>query len=288
MFHSNQPPSLLHSEQAPRAAQAEAAGCCDGVSGPPPRRREHQMAHLLPCLVSSVLRQPHVIASVDALFPSSAYNARRNLARDAALATAGRRTAEGIPLAGDAMVYGEFDVSFFARLLELAAPVPGETFVDLGSGVGRLVIAAALLYPRTWRNCQGVELSAPLHDAAIAARVCFEQLTPRPPIADCEFTCASVLDAGAGADALAAADVCFSYAVTWASGPEHDQLVRMLARHLPSGARVISVDLPLSAEAAASEDAQFELLHRVQGANEETGDQTVGFVYKLHRGQTTW
>jgi hypothetical protein len=245
------------------------------------------MAHLLPYLASSVLMQPHVLASMDALFPQSTYNARRNLARDAALATGGLSTAEGIPLAGDAMVYGEFDLPFFARLLELAAPAPGDTFVDLGSGVGRLVIAAALLHPQTWRNCQGVELSAPLHDAAIAARLRFDELTPCPPISSCEFTCASVLDSGPGAAALASADVSFSYAVTWASGPEHDQLVCALARHLPAGARVISIDLPLSAEAAAAEGAEFELLHRVVGENGETGDQTVGLVYKLHRGHNT-
>jgi len=239
---------------------------------------------LLSLPAAAAAHVPGAIAvAVNALYPPAAYNARRNLARDAALATSSKSTADGIPLAGDSMVYGEFNLDFFAQLLELACPVRGETFVDLGSGAGRLVIAASLLYPDTWRNCHGVELSAPLHDAAIAARVAFDGLAPCPPIADCEYTLASVLDDAKGAAALAAADVSFSYAVTWASDETHELLVRALARRLPSGARVISVDLALSAEAAAAEGASWELLHRVLGLNEETGGETVGLIYMLHR-----
>lgn len=241
------------------------------------------MALVVLQLSATVLVPPHVTKAVDTLYPASAYSARRNLARDAALAASSRTTAEGIPLAGDDMVYGEFDLAFFAQLLELAAPQPGDEFCDLGSGAGRLVLAAALLYPDTWSNCHGVELSGPLHDAAIATRVAFESLDARPPIADCEYTCASVLDEVAGAAALAKADVSFSYAVTWASGPTHNQLVRALARYLPSGARVISIDLPLSDEAAASEGARFKLLHRVVGGNAETSNETVGLVYCVER-----
>lgn len=228
--------------------------------------------------------QPHVSAAVNALFPPAAYDVRRNLARDAALARSGLATLDGIPLAGDSMVYGEFDLNFFAHLIELAAPARGDEFLDIGSGAGRLVLAAALLHPGVWGNCHGIEISSPLHDAAIAARVAFEDLQPQPPIAPCEFTCASVLDDGSGSAALGGAGVAFSYAVTWASDETHGQLVRTLASRLPSGARIISIGLPLDARAAAAkEGCRFELLHSVVGTNEETGGEAVGLIYVLRR-----
>ena len=70
------------------------------------------------------------------LYPSTDYGTRRLIARDAALEHAAADNQGGIPLAGDNLVYGEFDVEFFDKLLELACPQPGETFVDLGSGAG--------------------------------------------------------------------------------------------------------------------------------------------------------
>ena len=43
----------------------------------------------------------------------------------------------------------------------------GLTFVDLGSGAGRAVLSAASLWE--WQHCAGIEVSAPLHDLALAA-----------------------------------------------------------------------------------------------------------------------
>ena len=76
-------------------------------------------------------------AALSELYPSTAYGTRRVMARDAALAHAAADNQAGIPLAGDNLVYGEFDLDFFDKLLELACPQPGETFVDLGSGAGQ-------------------------------------------------------------------------------------------------------------------------------------------------------
>ena len=41
------------------------------------------------------------------------------------------------------LTYGEFDLDGFFELLRAAAPREGETFVDVGSGCGRLVLAAS-------------------------------------------------------------------------------------------------------------------------------------------------
>ena len=149
--------------------------------------------------------------ALSTLYPSGAsYEKRRVEARDAALAASTLTSSTGIPLAGDASTYGEFDLDFFARLLQLAEPQHSETFVDLGSGVGRLVMSAAMLYPNTFSNCHGMELSAPLHERALEARYAFEDLqAPLPPIAPCEYTQCDVFSTEA-ATALASANVCFS------------------------------------------------------------------------------
>ena len=222
-----------------------------------------------------------VMSAIDKCYPPSSYSDRRSIAYDAALSQTQKFTAEGIPLAGDSMVYGEFDIAFFSKLLQWAEPNPGETFVDAGSGAGRLVLAAALLHPQKFANCHGVELSSPLHDAAISARYEFENIQDAPPIAPCQYTLSDCME-GDGLEAIQSADVVFSYAVTWANDETHAKLVRCLAQNLSDGARIISIDLPLKDEAVKDiGNVSFELLAREVGPNEETGEETVGLVYKL-------
>lgn len=112
---------------------------------------------------------------LDMLYPRPSYDARRMLARDAALARSSM-SAGGIPLAGDSMTYGEFDLDFLGSLLEAAEPQKGDTFVDLGSGCGRLVLGAALLRPKVWAECHGIELLPELHNEAVAARMRMDEL----------------------------------------------------------------------------------------------------------------
>jgi hypothetical protein len=129
---------------------------------------------------------------LDMLYPRPAYDARRMLARDAALARSSV-SADGIPLAGDSMTYGEFDLDFLGSLLEAAEPQKGDTFVDLGSGCGRLVLGAALLRPKVWAECHGIELLPELHNEAVAARMRMDELPElsATPIAPVGFTAKS-------------------------------------------------------------------------------------------------
>lgn len=183
------------------------------------------------------------------------------------------------------MVYGEFALSYFAKLLQCADPQAGETFVDAGSGAGRLVLAAALLHPSKLANCHGVELSSPLHDAAIAARYEFENIDDASPIAPCQYTLSDCMG-GDGLEAIKTADIVFSYAVTWANDETHAKLVRSLAQNLPDGARIISIDLALKNEVVADiGNVSFELIAKEVGPNEETGEETVGLVYRLIKGR---
>ena len=76
------------------------------------------------------------------------------------------------------LTYGEFDFYFFAELLDRAqelyyqgnkdenpATWNGKTFCDIGSGTGRLVMAASALHPG-WRLCRGIELLNSIHEVA--------------------------------------------------------------------------------------------------------------------------
>lgn len=47
----------------------------------------------------------------------------------------------------ESLTYGELPLTSLLKLVEHAKPRSGEIFVDLGSGTGRLVMAAALLWP---------------------------------------------------------------------------------------------------------------------------------------------
>ena len=218
---------------------------------------------------------------LEMLYPRPSYDARRMLARDAALARSSL-SAGGIPLAGDSMTYGEFDLDFLGSLLEAAGPQKGDTFVDLGSGCGRLVLGAALLQPNVWAECHGIELLPELHNEAVAARMRMDELPElsAAPIAPVGFTCADLWSDEAAAP-LSAASVAFAYAVTWARDDEEGcltELSALLARRLSDGARVVSIDLRLRSDAQAT----FEPLAEVAGWNAETGDST-GHVYRVRK-----
>jgi hypothetical protein len=120
-----------------------------------------------PSFMTSVLRdskhQP-IIEAINEVFPSKNLDQRIALSRK-----------DGYwPYieAGDEppqeLVYGEFDVEFFAHVVEHAINLyDGEpqVFCDLGSGTGRLVLTAAALYP--WELVRGVELLPGIHDTAV-------------------------------------------------------------------------------------------------------------------------
>ena len=238
---------------------------------------------LLTLIVAPLSTQLSAVAPIlNTLYPSGAgYDARRALARDAALSRSTTTSAAGIPLAGDGMVYGEFDLAFLARLLEAAEPQKGDTFVDLGSGCGRAVLGAALLRPHTWAECVGLECLPELHAEAINSRVRLDELPElaATPIAPVGYTCADLWGEEAEAP-LAAADVAFSYSVTWESEEGYlTTLSSLLARRLSDGARACTVDLKLRSDA----DASFDLVATVMGCNPETGEGTVGYVWRVRK-----
>ncbi len=64
----------------------------------------------------------------------------------------------------DAFVYGEIDFLSFILILDKVKPRPNEIFYDLGSGVGKAVLTAALCFD--FNKTYGIELLPGLHQAA--------------------------------------------------------------------------------------------------------------------------
>eukprot|EP00933_Yihiella_yeosuensis_P042588 TRINITY_DN37210_c0_g1_i1.p1 TRINITY_DN37210_c0_g1~~TRINITY_DN37210_c0_g1_i1.p1 ORF type:complete len:338 (+),score=43.59 TRINITY_DN37210_c0_g1_i1:94-1107(+) len=68
---------------------------------------------------------------------------------------------------GCSPTYGELDQTCVARLLEVGGLTAEDTFVDIGSGLGKLVVVAAALSDA--KACYGVELSPARHRMALEA-----------------------------------------------------------------------------------------------------------------------
>lgn len=81
--------------------------------------------------------------------------------------------------AGD-LTYGEFSLDFFCRLLDMCSPRDGDVFCDVGSGTGRLVLAAAAMMPSTLSVCRGIEILPSLHQAAQKANQRAQELRFEP------------------------------------------------------------------------------------------------------------
>jgi len=65
-----------------------------------------------------------------------------------------------------AWFYGEIDFDGFYKILQFIQPKPDEIFYDLGTGLGKPLAVAALLYP--FKKCVGIELFSDLTDPAQA------------------------------------------------------------------------------------------------------------------------
>jgi hypothetical protein len=188
---------------------------------------------------------------------------------------------------GNRFTYGEFDLDFFTTLLALAKPRAGEIFCDLGSGCGRLVIAAALS-GYGFSNAIGIELLDELHKLAAGSLRTLEPIiatTDELDLSPCEFF------AGDGNELIAqlvqqvedeAARptwTIFSYTTCMPSvGPYLCELSASLGAILPVGSRVITTDKQLISDDHGRWD--FRLLHQLEAPNYGTWTST-GFVFEL-------
>lgn len=82
--------------------------------------------------------------------------------------------------ADPALTYGECTPEAVEQILSVAGAQPGETFYDLGSGTGKMVVFAAFFMPL--KKSVGVELIPELHEAAqMVGRRYIEEIQPKLP-----------------------------------------------------------------------------------------------------------
>ncbi|MBI2635977.1 SAM-dependent methyltransferase [Candidatus Peregrinibacteria bacterium] len=80
--------------------------------------------------------------------------------------------------ADPALTYGECTPEAVEHILSVAEAKPGETFYDLGSGTGKMVVFAAFFMPL--KKSVGVELIPELHEAAqMVGRRYIEEIQPK-------------------------------------------------------------------------------------------------------------
>ena len=208
--------------------------------------------------------------------------------------------------------YGEFDVSFFTKLLNRAEELfdgdrngwEGKVFADFGSGAGRLVMAAAALNPE-WKLCKGIEVLPGIHqlaeENAEKCRVGINQFKLQVPaglledgisMAPLEFICGSFED-----PQLQIGDVdcvfCFSSCMP-------DGVVEMVSRAVGCGCRegtlVITTDyqLPLHGYVPPKNEMQFpsgtyefELLDSVDGECKVVGGTSTAYIHRLVKSVRT-
>ena len=152
------------------------------------------------------------------------------------------------------LIYGEIEFFAYARIIEIAlqsANIASPVFVDLGSGTGKAVVAAALLY--SFADCVGVELLPSLHavaDAAVTATLAIPPHVEAPPRSRLHVVCGDLFEQG---NLLPTADVVYV-----ATTGFDDALLRRLADFLAAGLRpgaiTITLSLPLP-------HARFHVIH---------------------------
>ena len=64
------------------------------------------------------------------------------------------------------LTYGELTEESIVELLAIVQPQPGEVFYDLGSGAGKPVLWASVLYD--WQKCCGIELLTGLYELSLS------------------------------------------------------------------------------------------------------------------------
>jgi hypothetical protein len=135
------------------------------------------------------------------------------------------------------LTYGEMDLSFFIALLRRLNPPPHSKFVDLGSGRGQLVLAAAKLFP--WKLCTGIEIMPEVFEigqgALDVARKSGNSISP------CEFFNADIYKF---TEPLADANVVFAYATCFptSDGETLSRLSQTLAENVRRDSIIITVN----------------------------------------------
>ncbi len=232
---------------------------------------------------------------LDAIFPKQTssthdaqavgYTERLTLGRDPDEHAAAAHFA---PRAADALTYGEFPLEFFEVLVRRALThagrdAAGTTLVDYGSGCGRLVYAAAVLFPELERVV-GIEVVESLHKLALQVAplaAAHADYAGGAPVSLMHGDASSMLEALTATEQMCV----FAYSTAFASadGLVLDDLSAACAR-LPVGSRIVTTDRQLAPVVGGDEclDAgvAYRLLATFEGPNAECAGST-GYVWEL-------
>lgn len=192
--------------------------------------------------------------------------------------------------------YGEYDLPFFTLLVDKAighyggGDLKDSVFCDIGSGTGRLVVAAASLYP-SFQQCKGVELLNSIHVVARETLGKCDTIGPNlylpsepEPLemAPIDLTCGSFEDVYFGdADLIFCFSSCMSGAIPGIS--------KAVGKQCKPGTIVITTEYQLESEGMTDpgEDGseakpfKFELLESHDGYCWLTGGLSTGHIHRL-------
>jgi hypothetical protein len=171
-------------------------------------------------------------------------HAYEGLDRDVGLQIAEESNKSQTRVPGIGWFYGELSWSGSWDLIGLAKPREGDVFVDMGSGLGKMVLSAAMT--RRFKECRGVEILPELHEKATAAlgrlrdAVGEEAFAMLPPT---RLECGDMLAADvADADIVYCFATCFSPEIVGA-------LEAKLAAEMKPGARLVLVSKQMETDA---------------------------------------
>jgi hypothetical protein len=176
------------------------------------------------------------------------------------------------------MTYGEMSLELFDNTLQrLAALVdrPG-SFVDLGSGVGRLTLAASMLAPQNvWQESIGIEIVPDLHQTAMEAMDRSQEYWSSHLALPVQFFKGDAFDPSNAV--LNEASALYAYSTTWECDDNlcMNDLSNSLAKSLGAGALVAVTDRKLA--------EPFALLESIEGTNAEKGGSTATSIVNIYK-----
>ena len=205
------------------------------------------------------------------------------------------------------LTYGEFDFLFFADLLDKVLSMHGgnaseKTFIDIGSGTGRIVIGAAALRPEL-KLCRGLEILPGIHDKAVESlNLCkvgdnafrlprSEQMdasTAAFDLAPIALSCGSFTDAY---EYWGDADVVFVFSTCFT--PEMmSNLSDSIGRQCKPGTIIITTEYKLNSSGSLDPlpdpemphgDYEIDLVESLDGLNWVVGGQSTAHIQILRK-----
>jgi hypothetical protein len=160
-------------------------------------------------------------------------------------------------------VYGELGIDALAKVLDAVGVGKGDTFLDIGSGDGMLVMGASLLWPEHFKSCVGLEILPSLYERSLAFQPQFQQMVDKDGIPSCPIkfqlgnvydvltTDADDYDRKLLKDIVKQTTVAVCFATTWSRGipgQRLDRLSKALGSAMRPDSRVVIIDGRLDCE----------------------------------------